>query len=193
MSVKTRYDAVAIALHWMIAVAVAAQLAMGWSMTAMRPGTYLQFQLYQAHKSVGMTILALSLLRLGWRLLHVPPPLPAAMPAWERRLAKVSHITLYALLLGLPLSGWAVVSASPLNIPTVLYGAMPLPHIPFLASLPNKSAAEPILKGVHEAGVWMLIALLTAHIGAALRHHFLLRDNVLVRMVPRFGNRRLLA
>jgi cytochrome b561 len=193
LPVKTRYDGVAITLHWLIALAVAGQLAMGWSMIAMRPGTFLQFQLYQAHKSVGMTILLLSVLRLSWRLLHVPPPLPPAMPAWERRLARFSHVALYALLLALPLSGWAVVSASPLNIPTVLYGVVPLPHIPVLESLTNKSAVEPVLKGVHEAGVLILVALLAGHIAAALRHHYLLHDDVLLRMVPRFGNARLSA
>ena len=72
---------------------------MGWSMTAMRPGSFLQFQLYQVHKSVGMTILALSVMRLGWRLMHVPPPLPASMPIWEQRLARISHAVLYLSLI----------------------------------------------------------------------------------------------
>jgi cytochrome b561 len=193
LPVKTHYDAVAIFLHWLTAFAIAGQLAMGWSMVVMGPGSYLKFQLYQAHKSVGITILALSVLRLGWRLLHAPPPLPASMPAWEQRLAHFNHFTLYALLLALPLSGWALVSASPLNIPTVLFGAVPLPHLPVLGTLPNKSAVEPVLKEVHEAGGWILVALLAGHIAAALRHHFLLRDDVLVRMVPRFGKQRLWA
>jgi cytochrome b561 len=188
---KIRYDAVAIALHWIIALAIAGQLAMGWSMVAMRPGSFLQFQLYQMHKSIGMTILLLSALRLIWRLLHEPPPLPLSMPAWARRLARFSHIALYVLLLALPLSGWAVVSASPFNIPTLLYGVVPLPHIPVLASLSNKGAVEPVLKALHEIGGWILLALLVGHIVAALRHHFLLHDDVLVRMVPRFGNPRL--
>jgi cytochrome b561 len=181
---KLRYDAVAITFHWLIAIAIAGQLTMGWLMTSMKPGTYSQFQLYQAHKSLGMTILLVSVLRLVWRLLHTPPPLPTSMPAWERRLARVSHITLYTLLLALPLSGWAVVSASPLNIPTLLYGVVHLPHIAFLANLPNKNAAESLLKELHETGVWILIALLVGHVAAALRHHFLLHDDVLVRMVP---------
>lgn len=190
MPVKIRYDAVAIALHWLIALAIAGQLIMGFSMTALHPGSFLQFQLYQAHKSVGMTILALSVLRLGWRLMHVPPPLPASMPIWEQRLARISHAVLYILLLGMPLSGWAVVSASPLNIPTVLYGTLPLPHLPILSTLSNKSTVEPMLKGIHEVGAWILIGLLVGHIAAAWRHHVLLRDDVLIRMLPRLGNRR---
>ena len=187
---KIRYDVVAIALHWLIALAIAVQLTMGFSMTALRPGSFLQLQLYQAHKSVGMTILTLSVLRLGWRLMHVPPPMPAAMPIWEQRLARINHAVLYILMLGMPLSGWAVVSASPLNVPTVLYGTVPLPHLPILSTLSNKKAAEPVLEGIHEAGAWILIALLVGHIAAAWRHHVLLRDDVLIRMLPRrFSNR----
>ena len=190
MPARIRYDAGAIALHWLIALAIAGQLTMGFSMTALRPGSFLQFQLYQAHKSVGMTILALSVLRLGWRLMHVPPSLPAAMPIWEQRLARINHAVLYILMLGMPLSGWAVVSASPLNIPTVLYGTVPLPHLPILSTLSNKKAVEPVLEGIHEAGAWILIALLVGHIAAAWRHHVLLRDDVLIRMLPRrFSNR----
>jgi cytochrome b561 len=187
MRIKTRYDAVAIAIHWLTALAIVAQLAMGWTMTSMKPGSYLQFSLYQWHKSVGMTILALSILRLVWRLLHRPPSLPAAMPAWEKRAARASHACLYVLLIGLPVLGWAVVSASPLNIPTVLYGVLPLPHLPLLPDLADKRAAEAALKLAHEIGGWILVILLAGHIGAALRHHFLVHDDVLARMLPNFS------
>lgn len=184
MPSNTRYDGVAIAIHWLTAIAIIAQFVLGWTMTSMRPGSSLHFSLYQWHKSVGMTILALSILRLVWRLLHRPPPLPAA--AWEKRAAKLSHGLLYVLLVALPISGWAVVSASPLNIPTALYGILPLPHLPVLPDLPDKRAAEQVLKVLHEFGGWILLGLLGAHIGAALRHHFLIRDDVLARMLPRF-------
>ncbi len=187
MRTKTRYDAVAIAIHWLTALAIVAQVIMGWTMTSLEPGSYLQFSLYQWHKSVGMTILALSILRLIWRLLHKPPPLPATMPAWEMRAAKASHAFLYALLIMLPLTGWAVVSASPFNIPTVLYGVLPLPHLPVLPDLEDKRAAESALALVHDIGGWILVILLAGHIGAALRHHFVVHDDVLVRMLPRFG------
>jgi cytochrome b561 len=160
---------------------------MGWTMISAPSGSYLQYSLYQWHKSVGMTILALSVLRLAWRFLHKPPPLPAAMPAWEKRAAKAGHACLYALLIALPLSGWAVVSASPLNIPTVLYGVLPLPHLPVLAELPDKREAESALELVHGIGGWLLVVLLAGHIGAALRHHFKMHDDVLSRMLPRFG------
>lgn len=187
MGTRTRYDAVAITIHWVTALAIVAQVVMGWSMTSMEPGSYLQFSLYQWHKSVGMTILALSVLRLVWRLAHKPPPLPATMPAWEMRAAKATHALLYALLIMLPLTGWAVVSASPFNIPTILYGVLPLPHLPVLSELEDKKSAESALALVHDIGGWILIILLAGHVGAALRHHFVIHDDILVRMLPRSG------
>lgn len=181
----TRYDEVAIAIHWLTAFAIVIQFALGWTMISLRPPSYLHFALHQWHKSIGITILALSILRLIWRLLHRPPSLPATMPVWEKRVAKINHAMLYCLLIALPISGWALVSASPLNIPTVLYGVLPLPHLPILADLPDKQAAQQALKAVHEIGGWILALLLAGHVSAALRHHFQLRDDVLVRMLPR--------
>lgn len=185
MPSPSRYSEVAIAIHWLTAIAIVSQFALGWWMISLRPPSPLHFSLYQWHKSIGITILALSVLRLTWRLLHRPPPLPESMPTWEKRAAKLSHATLYFLLVALPISGWAVVSASPLNIPTVLYGILPLPHLPVLGDLPDKSEAQKSLKALHEIGGWILALLLAGHVGAALRHHFLLRDDVLVRMLPR--------
>lgn len=181
----TRYNEVAIAIHWLTAFAIVAQFALGWTMISLRPPSSLHFSLYQWHKSIGITIFALSVLRLIWRLRHRPPLLPAAMPVWEKRAAKFSHASLYVLLIALPISGWAVVSASPLNIPTMLYGVLPIPHIPVLADLPDKRAAQQAFKTLHAIGGWILALLLAGHVGAALRHHFLLRDEVLVRMLPR--------
>lgn len=187
MPLKTRYDAIAISLHWLTALAILALLVMGWTMTSLKPGSPLQFSLYQWHKSVGMTVLALTVLRLVWRLGHAAPALPDEMPALEKLGAHLGHLGLYGLLFGLPLSGWAVVSTSPFNIPTVLYGVLPLPHLSFLADLADKAAVNKQLQGVHEFGVWVLVLLLAVHVGAALRHHFLIKDTVLVRMLPRFG------
>ncbi len=187
MSIKTRYDAIAISLHWLTALAILAMLVMGWTMTSLKPGSLLQFSLYQWHKSVGMTVLALTVLRLLWRLGHHAPALPDAMPPLEKLGAHLGHLGLYGLLFGLPLSGWAVVSTSPFNIPTVLYGVLPLPHLTFLADLADKGWLNKQLQGLHELGVWFLLLLLAVHVGAALRHHFLIKDTVLVRMLPRFG------
>ncbi len=178
-----RYDAVAITLHWAMAAMILGLLAVGFTMTALKPGSPLQFQLYQGHKSVGITVLALALLRLGWRLAHRPPPLPDTMPPWEKLAAHAGHAALYVLMFVMPLLGWAVVSTSPFNIPTVLYGTIPLPHLPLPRNL-NDTA-----KLLHATGAWIIILTLVGHVGAALRHHHLLGDDVLRRMLPHFGRK----
>jgi cytochrome b561 len=175
---------VAILLHWASALAVLVLIGLGLTMTHAALAPLRQFQLYQWHKSVGVTVLALTVLRLLWRLTHRAPPHPAGMPARERRAAAAAHHLLYLLLVGLPLTGWAVVSLSPFNIPTVLYGLVPWPHLPLAAHVPDPAAAEGLLKQVHALGAWFLAALLAVHVAAALRHHFLLRDDVLRRMLP---------
>ena len=179
-----RYSAVAILLHWASALGVLVLIGLGLTMTHAALAPLRQFQLYQWHKSVGVTVLALTVLRLLWRLTHRPPPHPVGMPARERRAAAAAHHLLYLLLVGLPLTGWAVVSLSPFNIPTVLYGLVPWPHLPLAAHVPDPAAAEGLLKQVHALGAWFLAALLAVHVAAALRHHFLLRDDVLRRMLP---------
>ncbi len=181
MITRNRYDTVAMGLHWLMAAAILGLLGLGFVMTGLKPGSPLQFKLYQLHKSVGALVFGLAALRLGWRLGHQPPPLPAAMGPGERLLAHAGHWALYGLMLGLPLAGWAVVSTSPYNIPTILFGVVDLPHLP----LPRDLNA--LAKGTHMIGAWLLIATLVGHVTAALRHHFVLRDDVLVRMLPRFG------
>ncbi|MFB0488077.1 cytochrome b561 [Methylobacterium sp. OAE515] len=186
-----RYSAVAILLHWASALGVLVLIGLGLTMTHADLAPLRQFQLYQWHKSVGITVLALTALRVLWRLTHRPPTHPAGMPARERRAAGAAHALLYLLLVGLPLTGWAVVSLSPFNIPTVLYGLVPWPHLPLAAFVPDQVAAEGLLKRVHALGAWFLAALLAVHVAAALRHHLLLRDDVLRRMLP--GRRTLTA
>ncbi|ACK52109.1 cytochrome B561 [Methylocella silvestris BL2] len=182
------YDGVAIALHWLIALGVVALGVIGFSMTRLTLSTLQQFQLYQLHKSIGVTVLLAILLRILWRLSHRPPPLSAAIPEAERRVAKAAHIGLYAAMLLAPLTGWAVVSASPYNIPTVLFGVLPWPHLPFFTEIENKAPVEAALKLAHHLAVYALFALVAVHAAAALRHHFVLRDGVLARMLPALRN-----
>src|ERR1700712_1643303 len=182
-----RYTVVAILLHWTSALCVLALIGMGLTMTHAGLAPMRQFQLYQWHKSVGITVLALTALRLLWRLFHRPPPHPVGMPARERHAAFAAHGVLYLLLVGLPLTGWAGGSLSPFNIPTVLYGLVPWPHLPLASFLANPTAAEGVVKLVHAYGAWFLTALLVLHVAAALRHHLILDDDVLLRMSPKRG------
>jgi cytochrome b561 len=148
----------------------------------------LKFALYQLHKSMGVTVLMLMLLRVGWRFFVKPPPLPPTMPAWEKLAAQGTHFVLYVLLLTLPLSGWALVSVASLKIPTVLYGVVPWPHIPGLLELSaeTKRGIEPFIKNAHATMGWGLLILVVLHIAAALRHSLILKDGVMSRMLPRF-------
>ncbi|MDB5394179.1 MAG: cytochrome [Rhodospirillales bacterium] len=184
MTAQARYDAVAIVLHWLVALGILALVVIGLSMTHGNFGLASKFRLYQLHKSIGITVLLAAILRLAWRLTHRPPPLPVTMPPLERKAADGVHLALYAFLFFLPLTGWALVSASPLNLPTVLYGVVPWPHLPMLADLENKAPLEHVLKLIHGKGAWLLIALFAVHLGAALRHQFILRDGILRRMLP---------
>ncbi|PNG27432.1 cytochrome b [Methylocella silvestris] len=188
--VEPAYDGVAIALHWLIALGVVALGVIGFSMTRLTLSTLQQFELYQLHKSIGVTVLLAVLLRILWRLSHRPPPLPDAMPEAERRAAKAAHIGLYGAMLLAPLTGWAVVSASPYNIPTVLFGVLPWPHLPFFAEIENKAPVEAAFKLAHHLCVYALLALVAVHAAAALRHALVLRDGVLARMLPASRNTR---
>lgn len=181
---RERYDAIAIFLHWVIALGILALCVVGLSMTNLGLPTMQKFQLYQLHKSIGITVLLAVLLRVLWRLTHRPPALPATMPHYERAAAEGAHLVLYGLMLALPLTGWAVVSTSPFNIPTVLYGLVPWPHLPVLADLTDKAPVEGVLKFVHGRLSWLLMAVIAVHAAAALRHHFILRDGILRRMLP---------
>lgn len=182
-----RYTVVAIALHWVMAVGILALAAIGLAMVHLKIPLHRKFELYQLHKSIGVTILLAALLRIGWRLMHKPPELPAHMPPLERAAAVGGHLILYFFLFALPLTGWALVSASVLRIPTVLYGVIPWPHLPILPTLTHKAPVEAFLKHIHAYGAWTLIAIVTGHAGAALRHHFIKQDEVLLRILPRFG------
>jgi cytochrome b561 len=185
---RTRYGAVAIGLHWLIALGILALIAIGLAMTHIGLGPMAKFQLYQLHKSIGITVLFATMVRVLWRLIHRPPPLPVTMPPLERRAAEGAHVALYVFLFFLPLTGWALVSASPFNIPTVLYGLIPWPHLPVLSTLADKAPVEHLLKLIHGKGAWLLIALAAIHAGAAFRHHFILRDGIMQRMLP-FGRK----
>jgi cytochrome b561 len=169
-----RYSHVAIAFHWTIAALVIFNIAVGLGhdpIPALRA-------LMPAHKAVGISVLALTALRVVWRRAMRQPPLPVATPGWERGAAHATHWTLYLLLVLLPLSGWAMVSGPQGRRPLTWFGAFDLPYLP-VASPTAESAAQ-----AHGLLGWVMLALVLLHVAAALRHHLLLRDRVLARMLP---------
>jgi cytochrome b561 len=171
-----RYGIVAQVLHWLIAALIVVMFGLGWYMGDLPLGQR-KFELYQLHKSLGLTILTLAAIRLVWRLFNPAPPLPPAMPRWERAAARVSHALLYAMLFVQPVIGFLQSNAA--NFPVVWWGVVPLP--PVLGS--DEALAETLL-GVHQWGSRVLLALVLVHVAAALRHHFVLKDDVLRRMLP---------
>ncbi|MFT9442234.1 MAG: cytochrome b [Acetobacter papayae] len=183
----TRYTTVAIILHWMIALGILTLIAMGLVMDHLTLDPMRVFQLYQLHKSIGISVMFLIALRIGWRLTHTAPPLPADMPAREKKAAHLAHLALYGLQVALPLSGWAMVSVSVLGIPTVLFGTLPWPDLPVLSTLSDKAPVEAALKGFHHWAAWGLLGLIILHVAAALRHRFVLHDTVMSQMLPGAG------
>jgi cytochrome b561 len=162
--------------HWLMALLIFAQIALGlvavsWHISPMK------LNLFVWHKSLGMLILALLVLRLSWRLMQRAPELPWEMPLWERAAAQFSHFMLYALMVALPLTGWVISSAS--NVPFKIFWTLPLPAI----TAPDKALAD-LFATIHGWLVTLLALVLTAHIGAALRHHYVKKDTVLSRMLP---------
>ncbi|NOT42748.1 MAG: cytochrome b [Alphaproteobacteria bacterium] len=176
----TRYGTVAMALHWTIAIAIVSLLIVGKYMNGLPNNDPNKFALYQLHKSFGITVLVLTVVRIIWRVMHPVPALPAGMPAWQRWGAHVSHFGLYALMLAIPLSGWAAASSSSLGIPTMLFGAAELPSLP----VGNDRDTHEFYEEAHELLGNLMILLLIVHVVAALKHHFVDRDTVLRRMLP---------
>lgn len=185
-TVPTRYSKVAISLHWLIALMIIGLLIVGFVMGEIDKANPLKYQLYQLHKSFGITVLALSLLRLVWRLTHRTPPLPPESKRWEKAIAHLTHFGFYGLMIGLPLVGWLGVSTSPLKIPTMIFGLFQLPHLPFFQNTPGASHQ---LFELHETMAYILIGLLCLHAGAALKHHFMLKNDVVLRMTPLFTHK----
>jgi len=181
---STRYSTVAIFFHWTIALMIIGLIVFGILMT--NPETPNRFVLYQLHKSFGVMILVLSVLRLVWRLGHKPPALPDGMKPWEHLAAKFTHVAFYAVMIGMPLLGWAMVSASTLPIQTELFWTVPWPDLPFI---PESKDLEDVLKMLHRNLGKLTIALIALHIGAALKHHLINKDDVLARMAPIFKRR----
>lgn len=170
------YGIIAQALHWIVAVLVIAQVAIG-SYAGNLPVSLARLQWLSLHKSIGLTVLVLVLMRLAWRLLNPPPVLPSSMPRWERRAAIAMHWLLYLLLVLAALAGWLHASAAGLSA-----GWFGLFTVPDLVAK-DRGLAE-TFKALHIGLVTALCLLVLGHVGAALRHALLLRDGVMHRMLP---------
>jgi cytochrome b561 len=178
-SQQNTYGIVAIVLHWTIALLFLGQIAFGFSMEQVK-SMALQFELIQWHKSFGFLILALALLRLVWRLVAGRPQPSAALSGVEHVAAEIVQWALLAATIVVPLAGWALASTSTLGIPSFAFNLVVVPHLPLTPS----DEAEAFWREAHELLAYGAGLLALGHMAAALRHHFLLRDDVLVRMLP---------
>jgi len=167
-------------LHWAVAALVFVQIALGWAAVTWRLSPT-KLDLFVWHKSTGMLILMLMVVRAAWRMANAAPSLPADMRPLERRAAQASHLLLYLLLLLTPVTGWIVNSAA--NVPFRMFWLIPVPAL----VEPDKANSD-AAASVHFALFVALALLLAVHVGAALRHHFLKRNDVLVRMLPDTGS-----
>ena len=168
MNSPNRYTPTAIALHWLAALLIFSAFPLGLYVHEMALSP-LKLKLLSYHKWLGVTIFLLTVARIAWRATHTPPPLAATIPLWQQQVAHVLHLLLYILLLLIPLSGWLMSSAK--GFPVVYLGLVQLPDLVGKDKLLNFS----------------LLALVGMHVGAALKHHFIDRDDTLRRMLPILG------
>jgi cytochrome b561 len=175
-SLRQRYTAVAQAFHWVIASLIVAQFALAWAAEDL-PLSVRKLALFARHKSIGMTVLMLVVLRLLWRRRNPPPELPAAMTRLERALARATHTLFYVLLFVMPITGWLMSSAK--NYSVSWFGIFTWPNL----IAPNDAAFK-VLRVTHDYLSDALFAVTTLHIVAAFKHHFWNKDDVLTRMLP---------
>lgn len=181
-----KYTRLAIALHWLIAVLIVVNVVLTWVVDSLpeawgRP-------VIDTHKSIGITVLGLALMRLLWRFTHRPPAMPANYPVWQRRLAHVTHALLYVVMLALPLSGWMHDSAwkDAAAHPMQWFGLFEWPRIGAIMSVEPvaKEHLHDLFGEIHEAFGYLLYGLYVLHVGAALMHQFRDKEPELQRMLP---------
>jgi cytochrome b561 len=185
-----RYNRTAMVLHWLIAALIALNIALIWSVDLL-PDDIVR-PVIDTHKSIGITVLGLVVLRLLWRTAHRPPAFPAAYAAWERTAAHAAHIALYVLILALPLSGWMHDSAwsEAAKFPMKLFYLIPFPRIGLIADLaPN--IREPFHDISGHVHVWLsyaLYAMFFLHVAGAMKHQWFDKQPELERMLPARGD-----
>jgi cytochrome b561 len=170
------YGLVSQLFHWLVVALILVQYTWAWRIDNAE-GFRLRLELVTQHKTIGMTILILVILRLVWRLFNRPPPLPDSMQAWERLAARAGHWLLYGLVLAMPLSGWLYSSAAGLG--DYWWGSVSFPSL-----IGASESVEDRMALVHRALGISLAVVASIHVLAALRHHFFNKDDVLKRMLP---------
>ncbi|OIR13963.1 hypothetical protein GALL_51000 [mine drainage metagenome] len=176
------YTRTAITLHWLIALLICAAFPLGLYMHDL-PLSPHKLRMYSYHKWIGVTVFLFAVVRLSWRISHRPPSLPDSMANWEKSVAHAMHFALYALIFLAPLSGWLMSSAK--GFQTVWFGMLPLPDL-----VGKDKELGNTLQEVHEALNFLMLGLVLAHAGAALKHHVIERDDVLARMLPFLDSRK---
>lgn len=176
------YTPVMKTVHWTTVVLVAALFLLGWSMSDLPGSDPVRAGLFRWHKSLGLCVLALTVFRFGWRRGHPGPALPPGLRSWEIRLVQLVHGLLYAMLIVQPLTGWTLHSLVPNT--TRFFGLFPIPALPMPAGLVGNPNAIAVVSDMHSAGAGFFAVLIVLHVGAALKHHFVVRDAVLLRMAP---------
>ncbi|HWY73139.1 MAG TPA: cytochrome b [Burkholderiaceae bacterium] len=171
---SARYTTVAVVLHWFLAAVIVVGFLIGLQMSDEPPSPF-RVRWINYHKWIGVTILGLSVLRLLWRISHRPPALPESMQAWQRTASNWVHRALYLFFFIVPVAGWAYSSA--LGFHVVWLGLIRLPDL-----APKDKALADVLIQVHATLAWTLATLVGVHVVAALKHHFLDRDGLLLRM-----------
>ena len=178
----SRYGAVAQAFHWVIAALIIVQFVLGRTAVGLPVGAE-KLDLLARHKSIGMTVLMLAILRLLWRLRNPPPALPPGMTPVERILARATHGAFYGLMFAMPLTGWMMSSAKKYSVSW--FGLFTWPNL-----IGKNEAAFNFLRLTHDVLSGVLFAIAVLHIGAALKHHFWNKDDVLLRMSPFAGSKK---
>ena len=174
---QARYTRTAMLLHWLVAVLLLGQFAFGWYLETIPRGVPARGYFVNLHKSTGLLIGLVILLRLGWRLTHAPPPLPDSIPRWQQQAAAASHYLLYVLMLVMPLSGYIASNFSRFGV-----------HFFNVVKLEPWGIDSKLVYGIfnqtHILSSWLLLALVTVHVLAALKHLLVDHDSVFSRMLP---------
>ena len=171
-----QYTRIAVVLHWLIALLIVLNFVLAWVADEMPRAE--KMEIMASHKAFGLSILALTLIRIVWRFIHRPPPFSSALSAWEIALARVTHFMFYFLMLFMPLSGWGMVSGS--GRPISWFGLFDVPALPV--------GSDKVVGGVfhesHETLAFVMLGLLALHVAGALKHRIFDRDDTMARMIP---------